>query len=71
MELTDEEKARVKTPKRWREQYELLCQLRREIITPVDTMGRRRGAQTAGGCAQMEAKSRPTTRPSGCGSRRS
>lgn len=47
MELTDEEKARVKTPKRWREQYELLCQLRREIITPVDTMGCEENGQEA------------------------
>lgn len=39
MELTEDEKRKVKVPKHWREVYALLSQQRDEIITPVDTMG--------------------------------
>ena len=39
MELTEDEKRKVKVPKHWREVYALLSKQRDEIITPVDTMG--------------------------------
>lgn len=39
MELSPDEVRRVKVPKRWQLQYELLSKQRDEIITPVDTMG--------------------------------
>ena len=39
MELTEDEKRKVKVPKHWREAYALMVQQRDEIVTPVDTMG--------------------------------
>ncbi|WFC97540.1 orotidine-5'-phosphate decarboxylase [Malassezia yamatoensis] len=39
MELTEDEKRKVKVPKRWQEQYDLMAKQRAELITPVDTMG--------------------------------
>ncbi|WFD41620.1 orotidine-5'-phosphate decarboxylase [Malassezia psittaci] len=39
LELTEDEKRKVKVPKRWQEQYDLMAKQRAELITPVDTMG--------------------------------
>ena len=39
MDLSDEEARKIKVPKQWECVLELLAHQRKEIITPVDTMG--------------------------------
>ncbi|WFD22869.1 orotidine-5'-phosphate decarboxylase [Malassezia equina] len=39
MDLSDEEARKIKVPKQWERVLELLAHQRKEIITPVDTMG--------------------------------
>lgn len=39
MELTEQERKKVRIPKNWKRQLDLLIEQRDELVTPVDTMG--------------------------------